>query len=343
MIARASNIGRLVTQAAPGLALCLVIAAASWLLDGLEARVFGRAYVEAIVLAILVGAAVRTVWTPGDWWSLGIAFSAKQLLEVAVVLLGVLIDAAVLVKAGWVLLGGVVLIVAVGLASGYAISRAAGLRHKLSILIACGNSICGNSAIAAVAPVIGADGSEVAASIAFSAILGVIVVVGLPFFGQMLKLSMVQYGALAGLTIYAIPQVLAATLSVSATSAQIGTLVKLVRVLMLGPVVLGLSLAQHRAAPNGVRPPLGRLVPWFIVGFIVAAVARSTGIVPVSLVTPIRLAATDLTVLSMAALGLAVDVRALARVGHRVAGAVLASLAVIVLVSVLLVRTINVG
>jgi uncharacterized integral membrane protein (TIGR00698 family) len=343
MIARASNIGRLATQAAPGLALCLVIAAVSWLLDGLEARVFGRAYVEAIVLAILVGAAVRTVWTPGDRWSLGIAFSAKQLLEVAVVLLGVLIDAAVLVKAGWVLLGGVVLIVAVGLASGYAISRAAGLRHRLSILIACGNSICGNSAIAAVAPVIGADGSEVAASIAFSAILGVIVVVGLPFFGHVLKLSMVQYGALAGLTIYAIPQVLAATLSVSATSAQIGTLVKLVRVLMLGPVVLGLSLAQHRGAPSGVRPPLGRLVPWFIVGFVVAAVARSTGIVPVSLVTPIRLVATDLTILSMAALGLAVDVRALARVGHRVAGAVLASLAVIVLVSVLLVRTINVG
>jgi uncharacterized integral membrane protein (TIGR00698 family) len=335
------NIFRAIRQAAPGVVLCTALAVAAWLLERLEARVLGRAYVEAIVLAILVGAAVRTAWTPGARWLAGIAVSGKLLLEIAVVLLGVLIDAAVILKAGAVLLGGVVLIVTIGLASGYAISRAAGLRHRLAILIACGNAICGNSAIAAVAPVIGADGSDVAASIAFTAVLGVVAVLGLPILGHLLRLSMVQYGALAGLTVYAVPQVLAATLPVSAISAQVGTLVKLVRVLMLGPVVLGLSLAQHRAVPGTARPTLGRLVPWFIVGFVLAAVARTTGVVPASLVGPVRLVATDLTVLAMAALGLAVDVRALARVGHRVTAAVCGSLAVIVVASVLLVRTIS--
>jgi uncharacterized integral membrane protein (TIGR00698 family) len=335
------NVTRAIRQVAPGVVLCTALAVIAWLLERLEARVLGRAYVEAIVLAILVGAAVRTAWTPGARWSAGIAVSGKLLLEIAVVLLGVLIDAAVILKAGAVLLAGVVLIVAVGLASGYAISRAAGLRHRLAILIACGNAICGNSAIAAVAPVIGADGSDVAASIAFTAVLGVAAVLGLPILGHLLRLSMVQYGALAGLTVYAVPQVLAATLPVSATSAQVGTLVKLVRVLMLGPVVLGLSLAQHRTVPGTARPTLGRLVPWFIVGFVLAAVARTTGIVPATLVAPVRVVATDLTVLSMAALGLAVDVRALARVGHRVTAAVCGSLAVIVIASVLLVRTIS--
>jgi uncharacterized integral membrane protein (TIGR00698 family) len=323
-------------KALPGVALCLLLAALAWLLERFEARLLGRAYVEAIVLAIIVGAAVRTAWTPGPRWSAGIAVSSKLLLEIAVVLLGVLIDAAVIVKAGPVLLAGVVLVVAVGLTTGYAISRAAGLRHRLAILIACGNAICGNSAIAAVAPVIGADGSDVAASIAFTAVLGVVAVLGLPVLGHVFQLSMMQYGALAGLTVYAVPQVLAATLTVSATSAQVGTLVKLVRVLMLGPVVLGLSLAQRRD-----RPALGRLVPWFIIGFVLAAVARTTGVVPASLTAPIRDVATGLTVLSMAALGLAVDVRALARVGHRVVAAVCGSLAVIVVVSVLLVRAIS--
>ncbi|HWZ59754.1 MAG TPA: putative sulfate exporter family transporter [Gemmatimonadaceae bacterium] len=338
MMVRLSHFVHAAKQAArkalPGVALCFLLAALAWLLERLEARILGRPYVEAIVLAIIVGAVVRTAWTPGARWSAGIAVSSKLLLEIAVVLLGVLIDAAVIIKAGPVLLAGVVLVVAVGLTTGYAISRAAGLRHRLAILIACGNAICGNSAIAAVAPVIGADGSDVAASIAFTAVLGVAAVLGLPVLGHVFHLSVMQYGALAGLTVYAVPQVLAATLSVSATSAQVGTLVKLVRVLMLGPVVLGLSLAQRRD-----RPALSRLVPWFIIGFVLAAVARTTGVVPASLTAPIRDVATALTVLSMAALGLAVDVRALARVGHRVIAAVCGSLAVIVVVSVLLVRT----
>jgi uncharacterized integral membrane protein (TIGR00698 family) len=327
----------------PGVLLCVGIAIVATLLQWVEARATGRPYVEALVLAIIVGALVRTAWTPGERWSAGIGFSAKQLLEVAVVLLGVSIDAAVIVKAGPWLLGGVVLIVAVGLAAGYGISRALGLRHRLSILIACGNAICGNSAIAAVAPVIGADGSDVAASIAFTAVLGVVAVLGLPGLGHVRGLSMVQYGALAGLTVYAVPQVLAATLAVSATSAQVGTLVKLVRVLMLGPVVLGLSLMRHREGaggpgPRSPRPSIGRLVPWFIIGFVLAGVARTIGVVHASLAVPLRDVATELTVLSMAALGLAVDVRALARVGHRVTAAVCGSLAVTLVVSVLLVR-----
>jgi uncharacterized integral membrane protein (TIGR00698 family) len=328
----------------PGVLLCIGIAIVATVLQWVETRATGRPYVEALVLAIVVGALVRTAWTPGERWLAGIGFSAKQLLEVAVVLLGVSIDAAVIIKAGPWLLGGVVLIVAVGLAAGYGISRLAGLQHRLSVLIACGNAICGNSAIAAVAPVIGADGSDVAASIAFTAVLGVAAVLGLPVLKHLLGLSMVQYGALAGLTVYAVPQVLAATLAVSATSAQVGTLVKLVRVLMLGPVVLGLSLMRRRegAGGSGVgmrRPSLGRLVPWFIVGFVLAGVARTAGLVPASLAVPLRDVATELTVLSMAALGLAVDVRALARVGHRVTAAVCGSLAVILVVSLLLVRS----
>ena len=97
-----------------------------------------------------------------------------------------------------------------------------------------------------MAPVIGADGDDVASSIAFTAVLGVVMVLGLPLLVPVLQLSLTQYGVLAGLTVYAVPQVLAATLPIGALSNQVGTVVKLVRVLMLGPVVLALSLFTVR-------------------------------------------------------------------------------------------------
>jgi uncharacterized membrane protein YadS len=96
------------------------------------------------------------------------------------------------------------------------ICRLLGLPQRMSILVACGNSICGNSAIAAVAPVIGADGDDIACSISFTAVLGVIVVLTLPLLVPILHLSLTQYGVLAGLTVYAVPQVLAATLPIGA-------------------------------------------------------------------------------------------------------------------------------
>ena len=111
----------------------------------------------------------------------------------------------------------------VAIPTSYVICRALGLPQRMAVLVACGNSICGNSAIAAVAPVIGADGDDVASSIAFTAVLGVLVVLGLPLLVPLLRLSLTQYGVLAGLTVYAVPQVLAATLPIGALSNQVGT------------------------------------------------------------------------------------------------------------------------
>jgi uncharacterized integral membrane protein (TIGR00698 family) len=217
----------------------------------------------------------------------------------------------------------------------------------MAILVACGNSICGNSAIAAIAPVIGADADDIASSISFTAVLGVVVVLGLPFLVPVLRLSLTQYGVLAGLTVYAVPQVLAATLPIGAVSNQIGTVVKLVRVLMLGPVILGISLfarrlraepagAPHR--PNRRRPGLQELVPWFITGFMIVLAVRSLGVIPRALLPAITQTAALLTTVAMAALGLGVDIRVVARVGPRVTAAVTASLILLGLISYALIR-----
>src|SRR4051794_1841319 len=329
----------------PGLILCIAVTAIAMLLQNREEAAFGHPYVEALVIAILLGIAIRSFWQPGEIWQAGISFSAKTLLEIAVVLLGASISLGAIVASGSALLFGIVATVAAALAASYATSRALGLPRRVSILIACGNSICGNSAIAAVAPVIGADSDDIASSIAFTAILGVVVVLGLPLFIPLLGLSETQYGVLAGLTVYAVPQVLADPVPVSAVSAQLGTLVKLVRVLMLGSVVVLLSLLRSRLNVPGPapRPGLMYLVPWFIVGFLVLAAARSAGLIPASWLVPITITAKLLTVGSMAAVGLGVDVRVVGRVGGRVTLAVVVSLMVLIAISIALIRLLRIA
>lgn len=335
--------GKRIAQLMPGVILCVAISLAAMALQWLEEHWAGRPYLEALVIAILLGTVVRTAWTPGPRWAPGIGFSAKTLLEIAVVLLGASISFQAVMQAGLSLVLGIAVVVALAIGASYGLCRLLGLPKRMAVLVACGNSICGNSAIAAVAPVIGARPEDVASSIAFTAVLGVIVVLTLPLLVPLLDLSLTQYGVLAGLTVYAVPQVLAATAPLGIVSTQLGTLVKLVRVLMLGPVVILLSVVtgrQSEAAKSGLS--FKRLVPWFIVGFLGLAALRSLGIIPDMILRAVLPTATFLTVIAMAALGLGVDLRVLGRVGGRVTLAVTLSLLVLVAISLGLIRLLGI-
>jgi uncharacterized integral membrane protein (TIGR00698 family) len=349
---------RQLRQMLPGILLCVSVSAAATILQRLEVSVFGRAWLEALVLAILIGATMRTFWSPGTRWLSGIKFSAKALLEVAVLLLGCSVSAQIVMAVGPSLLGGIAMVVLIAIGMSYGIGKLLGLPYRMATLVACGNSICGNSAIAAVAPVIGADGDDIAASIAFTAVLGVIVVLGLPFLPMLVHLSRLQYGVLAGLTVYAVPQVLAATAPLGSAAVQIGTLVKLMRVLMLGPVVLILSMLMRRKRdePDEANPhdtagdrsathqsPLHRMVPWYIVGFLVLAGLRSADLMPHAMLAPLAAAANLLTVISMAALGLGTDLCTVARAGGRVTATVALSLLVLGFISFGLIRLLGVA
>jgi uncharacterized integral membrane protein (TIGR00698 family) len=322
----------------PGILLCTVITITATLLEAAEVHSTEHTYLEALVIAILLGAAVRTIWKPGPRWIPGIAFSAKFVLECAIVMLGASISAATITALGPILIVGIVCIVAIAIGASYLIARLLGLSQRLAILIACGNSICGNSAIAAIAPVIGADGNDVASSISFTAVLGVVVVLILPLLAPILHLSLTQYGVLAGLTVYAVPQVLAATLPIGALSNQVGTVIKLVRVLMLGPVVLGFSLLAGGMRPTHSRsnrrgPRFFEMISWFIIGFLALMITRSLGLIPAAVLPRVTHVAAWLTTVAMAGLGLGVDVSAVAQTGLRVTLAVTASLVVLGVIS----------
>ncbi|MDB5687999.1 MAG: conserved rane protein of unknown function, partial [Rhizorhabdus sp.] len=108
----------------PGLALCVAVALFAMVLEAVEVRLVGQSYLEALVLAILIGVILRTIWAPGPRWLPGIDCSAKILLEIAVVMLGAALSASTVLALGPFLLVGIVIVVIVAIASSFTICRA---------------------------------------------------------------------------------------------------------------------------------------------------------------------------------------------------------------------------
>jgi uncharacterized integral membrane protein (TIGR00698 family) len=314
----------------PGLALAAGIAVVARGAETLQVLVLGQAFVSDLVLALLIGSLVSLAAGLPERVKPGAKFGAKTLLEVAIVLLGASMNLAAMGGEELTLAGMVAVFVLAAVAIGYGIGRALGLEPRLAALVACGNAICGNSAILACAPVIKARAHEIAAALAFTAVIGLGTVLILPVILHVLGLDEVRYGILAGLTVYAVPQVLAAASAGGAASVQIGALVKLMRVLMLGPVLVVMGLLGNRGTPVGERPTH---VPPFIIGFIALAALRGLGLIPEPLIAPMSEMSSLLSLLAMAALGLVVDLRTVSHAGGRVLAAGVLSLTALALMS----------
>ena len=309
------------------------------LLGAVEEQLLGQALIEALVLALLLGVIVRNV-VPAPFVQVvnpGAGLAAKQILEVGVALLGATVSFPEILMAGPSLILLVVCGVASGIAMSVVIGRALGLEPKLAVLVAVGNSICGNSAIAAVAPVIRAEKRQVASAIGLTAVIGVCLVLGLPLLIGPFSLSHYQYGVLAGMSVYAVPQVVAAAFPVSQLSGEVATLVKLTRVLLLGPVVVVMGLLFHREKGQTKRG-FWTYAPWFVLAFLGLALMRSIGLLPDVVANPARDGSRLLTILAMAGLGFGVELASVRTVGPRVGAAVIASLAFLATLTLVLIR-----
>lgn len=329
----------------PGVLVATGITVIAFVLARVQESLFDHAVLEPLVLSLILGLIVRMMWTPSPRVEKGIAFSGKQLLEFAIVVLGLTLDLGAIVDAGWKIVVSVLLLVSMTLVIGIALGKAMGLNTQLATLVAVGNAICGNSAIAAVAPVIRAKKAEVAAAIALTAVLGVGVVLALPLLVPLLNLSDERFGVVAGLSVYAVPQVLATTFSVSVTSGQIGSLVKLARVMMLGPVValMAWMYRDQESTSEANRMSITKFLPWFVIGFFICAIARTAGLVPSGLVQPATDFSRILTAVAMAGLGLGVDIRSVREMGGKVVNVVLILTAILVASALTITAVLGIG
>lgn len=207
----------------------------------------------------------------------------------------------------------------VGMGLILSIGKRIGVGRNIRSLLAVGTSICGASAIAAAAPVLGAETTEITLAVSIVFMFNFVAVLGFPPIAHWLGLSSHQFALWAGTAINDTSSVLAAAVSYGpAVVAQAAT-VKLARTMMILPVTLVLSYIIRRAGES--KAPLGtslrRAVPWFAVAFVVASIANSAGLAPAPIAAALGHAASLGSVVALAAIGLSTDLGLLRTVGIR--------------------------
>jgi|TARA_B100000959_G_scaffold113396_2_gene119518 uncharacterized integral membrane protein (TIGR00698 family) len=304
-----------------GLLFCIALAVGAEALYFLEKSVFDFSLFDSLVIVIVIAVLIRNLLPLPQKILPGSSFASKQILETAVLMLGASVNLFKIVDAG----ASMLLIIIFSVCGGLFIAWFVGhkilkLGSRLALLVGAGNSICGNSAVAAVAPAIGASSTEIAAAISISAILGVVQILFLPLLAPTLNLTNYEYGVIAGLSVYAVSQVVAASFIISNLSGHIATLVKLIRVLLLGPMIIVLGVIHSSTETQQTYwEKIKVYVPWFVVGFIILAVLRTTGLIPEYIGDRVQIISKFLFVIAMAGLGLGVNLREIVNVGPRVA------------------------
>ena len=93
-VSRRSRLALRVSDLAPGLVLVLGLSLTAQLLALAQEQVLGRAWIEGLVLALLLGVLVGNSGLASDRFDAGAAYAGKHVLELAVVLLGAGINAS---------------------------------------------------------------------------------------------------------------------------------------------------------------------------------------------------------------------------------------------------------
>ena len=298
----------------PGLALGAAVAAAGFALrwSGLP----GVSTLSPLMLAILVGMAVRNTVGRPEAARPGLAFALRAPLRLGIVLLGLQVTLAEILGIG---LAGLALL-AFALVSTFLftvwLGERLGVAPGLTQLIAAGTGICGASAIVATNTVVRDSDESVAYALATVTLFGTIAMFAYPALGGWLPLSDRGYGLWTGASVHEVAQVVAAGFARGQETGEFSTVAKLARVLMLAPLVLLLGAwmtRRSRGTAGEARPPM----PWFVFGFLGMVLLAGTGWIPDALRAQANLATQMLLALALAAVGLETDIRRLVAQGWR--------------------------
>jgi uncharacterized integral membrane protein (TIGR00698 family) len=294
----------------------LLAAAAAALLATLAARAVPLA--GAPVLAIVFGIVLRLVFPLPAALHAGLAFSAKSVLQSAIVVSGFGLSLAAVAQTGWETLPVTIGTIAVALVLAPIAGRLLKTDSVLEHLIGVGTAICGASAIAAVASVIEPLEAEVALAIATIFFYNIVAVLTFPALGGLMHLTQSQFGVWAGTAINDTSSVVAAGYAFGPEAGEHATIVKLARATFILPVVAIVAVAHAHAQRSArVRVPWLRVVPWFIGWFALAACINTAALVPDAWHPGITLLSTFLISIALAAIGMQTEVARLLRSGAR--------------------------
>ncbi|MBU5668849.1 putative sulfate exporter family transporter [Peptoniphilus sp. MSJ-1] len=301
----------------PGIALSFVIAIVARLIEG----VVPSGMIGASVIALFLGILINHFYTPSSKLEVGIGFTSKKILKFAIILLGASLNINMVLQVGKLSLYVMVFTLFTCFGVGYFSGKALGLNWKMSNLISAGTGICGGSAIAAIAPVIDADDTDIAFGMSATFIFDMFMIILFPIMGRALGLTDMAYGLWAGTAVNDTSSVVAAGYAFSEAAGDFATMVKLTRTLSIIPTVIIFAIiharlqAKQHKANGGAELNIVKIVPWFIFGFLALVAINSLGFISPELSHTLKSISRFLMVASLAAIGLNTSFKAMKKAG----------------------------
>lgn len=309
----------------PGLLLCIILAVPAWLL--------GKHYpiIGGPIIAILTGMIIAVFIKDKTRYEAGIKYVSKKILQYAVILLGFGLNLSVILETGIQSLPIIISTITTSLIIAYILHRALHIPANISTLIGVGSSICGGSAIAATAPVIDAEDTDVAQAISVIFFFNLIAAIVFPMLGTWLNFSFTSgdaFGVFAGTAINDTSSVTAAASTwdsmyhLGSATLDKAVTVKLTRTLAIIPITLTLAILRSKKGRNLDRKAFSikKIFPFFILYFILASIittiATNIG-VSATIFAPLKELSKFFIILAMAAIGLNTDIIKLIRNGGK--------------------------
>ena len=324
----------------PGILLSVGVAALACFIESLlPIHLIGSA-----VIAMFVGMSINHFLKDRKVLSAGLKFTSKKILKFAIILLGLSLNITTILTVGKMSLTVMIFTLLTCFGGGHFIGRALGLNWKLSNLISAGTGICGGSAIAAIAPTIDADDSDVAYAMSATFLFDMAMIVLFPIMGRALGMSDQAFGIWAGTAVNDTSSVVATGYAFSEAAGDFATMVKLTRTLAIIPTVVTFAFIQLRLKRKEARATSGsgdalkanfsisKIFPWFILGFLAMSVVASVFPIPAAVVSGTKRISKFLMVCALAAIGLNTSFSSMKKAGIRpmIHGFIISALVVVV-------------
>lgn len=273
--------------------------------------------ISSLVIAILLGITIGNIWHHPTSWAPGIQFSAKRILRLAIILYGFRVSFQQIASVGVEALVIDVIVVSLTLFFGYHIGRKIfKLDRELSLLISAGAAICGAAAVLAVEDILKSEPFKTAVAVATVVLFGTLSMFLYPVMQKagIFGFTQDQFGVFAGASVHEVAQAVVAGSNVSSEAGKIAVIVKMIRVLLLVPVLIILSALNNRF--HGKTDGKNKVViPWFAIGFVCVIGFNSLHLLPTNVVNIINEIDTILLTMAMGAIGVETKFSKIKKVG----------------------------
>lgn len=274
------------------------------------------------VIALFIGMFLNTIIDTEKNLKSGITFTFKRLLKFVIILFGAILNISIVLNVGRLSLYVMVFTLLTCLGGGYFIGKALGLNWKMSNLISAGTGICGGSAIAAIAPVIDAEDTDLAYAMSATFLFDMLMIIAFPIMGRAMGLSDMAYGLWTGTAVNDTSSVVAVGFAYSDAAGDFATMVKLTRTLSIIPVVLIFRMIHHRLEVKKMghefvekKFTISSIVPFFILVFLAMVMLNPLGFISENLSSILKIISKFLMVAALAAIGLNTKYRDMKKAG----------------------------